>query len=162
MNNTTKSIYDKIETAKDLIREVKAHGLSTKTDDICRAQDIFGRSTIEELDALATDNKTHSTFYFTLFTIWNWEEATRFFNEHSNISYIEGRNAVKGARTLTEEIDKLEARIARQNGEIAEYKEAIKQHLDEKVEYQKEIDEKDALIIKLKARLFDLMVASGK
>lgn len=41
MSNTTKSIYDKVETAKDLIFEVAAHGLSTKQEDICRAQDIF-------------------------------------------------------------------------------------------------------------------------
>ena len=33
---------------------------------------------------------------------------------------------------------------------------------DEKIEYQKEIDEKDAEIVKLKARLYDLMAVSGK
>lgn len=43
------SIYDGIKTAKELLEAVSVQGLSTKTEDICRAQDIFGRSTTEEL-----------------------------------------------------------------------------------------------------------------
>ncbi len=50
-----KSIYDDIKTAADLVRHVSVHGLSTKEEDIFRAQDIFGHSTIEELDTLAND-----------------------------------------------------------------------------------------------------------
>ena len=50
------SEYDNIKTAKDLITEVRIHGLSLAQEDICRAQDIFGHSTIEELVALANDN----------------------------------------------------------------------------------------------------------
>ena len=98
------SRYDKIQTARDLVMEVKFHGFSCKPEDICRAQDIFGHSTIEELDTLANDigrnnengepdpkgtwsstrTPTRDTFYSILFQIWNWEEATRFWNEHSN------------------------------------------------------------------------------
>ena len=44
-----KSIYDSIKTAEELLKEVAAHGLSTKPEDICRAQDIFGRSEVKEL-----------------------------------------------------------------------------------------------------------------
>ncbi len=171
------SIYDNIKTAKDLILEVTAHGLSTKQEDICRAQDIFGNSTVEELEALATNNGrrdndgnpdqlgswssgstgTQKIFYQIIFTIWNWEDATRYYNQHSNPLYIEGREAVKARDALKEEITRKEDSIANLNGAIAEYKEAIKQITDEKVDYQKEIDEKDAEIIKLKARLYDLM-----
>ena len=162
MSNTTKSIYDKIETAKDLIFEVKAHGLSTKIEDICRAQDIFGNSPVEELETLANDKNQSSVFYQIIFTIWSWEDAPRFYNQTSNPAYIEGREAVKECDALKAELNRKEDSIAKLNGEIADYKEAIKQMSDEKVDYQKEIDEKDALIVKLKARLFDLMVASGK
>ncbi len=171
------SIYDKITTAKDLIFEVKAHGLSTNIEDMCRAQDIFGNSTVEELEALATYNGRRDTngtpdqfgtwssgkegtqkyFYQIIFTIWNWEEATKYYNEHSNPFYIEGREAVKARDALKAEIARKEDSIANLNGAVAEYKEAIKQMTDEKVDYQKEIDEKDAEIVKLKARLYDLI-----
>ena len=182
MSNTTKSIYDNTKTAKDLIFEVAAHGLSTKQDDICRAQDIFGNSTVEELSALAIDNGrcnedgtpnqfgsrcsgsdgTQRHFYQIIFSIWNWRDATKYYNEHSNPLYIEGREAVKERDTLEAELVRKEDNIAKLNGDIAEYKGAIKQMFDEKIEYQKEIDEKDAEIVKLKARLYDLMAVSGK
>ena len=49
------SKYDSIKTAKDLVSEVMMHGFSLNQEDICRAQDIFGHSTIEELVNLAND-----------------------------------------------------------------------------------------------------------
>lgn len=182
MSNTTKSIYDNITTAKDLIFEVAAHGLSTKQEDICRAQDIFGNSTIEELAALATDNGrrdengtpnqfgswssgsdgTQKYFYQIIFNIWSWADATKYYNEHSNPLYIEGREAVKERDTLKAEITNKENRIAKLKNEVTDYKESIMKMTDEKVDYQKKIDAKDAEIIKLKARLYDLMAASVK
>lgn len=121
------SIYDEITSAKDLVLEVKAHGLSTKLEDICRAQDIFGNSTVEELESLATDNGrydrhgnpdpfgscvsgkggTQETFYQIIFTIWSWQEAAKYYNEHSNPLYIEGRKAVKRCDVLTGENQRL-------------------------------------------------------
>lgn len=171
------SIYDEIATAKDLIFEVKAHGLSTNVEDIVRIQDIFGNSATEELEALATDNGRRDTsgnpdqfgslssgnegtqkiFYQIIFAIWSWEDATRYYNEHSNILYIEGRQAVKTCDVLNSEIARKDEIIATLNGVVAERKEAIKELTNEKVDYQKEIDEKDAEIIKLKAKLYDLM-----
>lgn len=176
------SIYDNIKTAKDLVLEVTAHGLSTKQEDICRAQDIFGHSTVEELAALATDNGrrdedgtpnqfgnrssgrdgTQKVFFQIIFTIWNWEEATKYYNEHSNPLYIEGRNAVKERNQLNKTLENQSAQLDKLKQEITEDKDAINQLIGEKYEYQKEIDEKVAAIIKLKARLYDLMVASGK
>ena len=76
------SIYNNIGTAKELIADVKAHGFNTDIENICRAQDIFGHSSVEELAALANENQ--NTFYMILFKIWNWREATTFYNEHSN------------------------------------------------------------------------------
>ena len=176
------SIYDNIKTAKDLITEVRAHGLSTNQEDICRAQDIFGHSTVGELAALATDNGrrnsdgtpnqfgsmssgsdgTQKIFYQIIFTIWSWEQATEYYNKHSNLPYIEGRNAVEAQKRMAETLENQNAHINRLKEELTEYNDYIKQLENEKVEYQSEIDAKDAEIFKLKARLFDLMVASEK
>ncbi len=98
------SKYDNIETAADLVREVAACGLSTNQDDINRAANIFGRTSIEELVRLANDigrnnekgepdpngtwssdrKATQGTFYFIAFNIWHWEQTVRFFNTHIN------------------------------------------------------------------------------
>lgn len=89
------SIYDTLKTPKELVTYVMAHGLSTAVNDICRVQDIFGRAPIADLVELANDDnqaankagRTHSyqsTFYMVLFHIWNWEDATRFYNQHTN------------------------------------------------------------------------------
>lgn len=171
------SIYDKITTAKDLILEVKAHGLSTNLEDMCRAQDIFGNSTVEELEALATDNGrrdtdgnpdqfgswssgkegTQKTFYQIIFTIWSWEEATKYYNEHSNPFYIEGREAVKTCDALKAEIARKDDSISVLNGTVVEYKEALNEQYELSDELKTELEAKEAEIIKLKARLYDLM-----
>lgn len=98
------SKYDSIETAAELVAEVQAHGLSTAQEDICRAQDIFGHTSVEELARLANNigrnndqgepdphgswssgrKATQGTFYAIAFSIWNWEDATRFWNLHTN------------------------------------------------------------------------------
>ena len=92
------SQYDSIKTAEELLKEVAVHGLSTKPEDICRAQDIFGCSEVKELIRLANDNGrlngfdgepdprgTYSSgrvglskyFYQVAFKIWSWEDANR-------------------------------------------------------------------------------------
>ena len=85
------SIYDNIKTARELITNIRLHGMSTAEEDICRIQDIFGNSTYEELADLANDigrtddngkpdpngkwssgkAATRGTFYSTLFKVWN-------------------------------------------------------------------------------------------
>ena len=102
------SIYEGM-TAKNLIESVMMHGFSTKQEDICKAQDIFGRTAVDELVALARDNGrndadgnhdpdgswssgrrgTSSTFYMIASNICNWEEVTRFWNLHSNPEHKE-------------------------------------------------------------------------
>lgn len=98
------SMYDSIKTAAELVAEVQIHGLSTAQEDICRAQDIFGHTAVDELARLANDigrnngqgepdpngtwssgrRGTQSTFYSILVNIWHWEEVTRFWNLHTN------------------------------------------------------------------------------
>lgn len=162
MSNTIKSIYDKIETAKGLAFEVMAHGLSTKIEDTCRAQDIFGNSSVEELEALAKDEHRSRVFYQIIFTIWNWEDATRFYNQTSNPLYIEGREAIKKCDVLKMELKRKEESLNAQIGEKAECDMKLREAINKQYELNAELKAKDEEILKLKARLYDLMAVSGK
>lgn len=173
------SIYDKIETAKDLLIEVKIHGLSTKAEDICRAQDIFGRATLQELIALANDNGRmngdgeadpngswsngrdglQKTFYSVLFHIWNWEDATRFWNMHTNPEYASLKKIASNAKhleaslALAESLSKTNAQRVKLLSDDLVKAENENSNLTAKVKAQEEE------ILKLKARLYDLIVA---
>lgn len=171
------SKYDSIKTAEDLVREVMIHGMSTAQEDICRAQDIFGHSAVEELVKLATDNGrndangkpdpkgswssgrrgTYSTFYMILFNIWNWEDATRFWNQHNNPEH-------EKLADLTVEKKAADAKIARLEEEQKKtgdlYTHACKAIEDERKSYnevEKKLRDAEAEIIRLKAKLFDMM-----
>ena len=179
------SKYDSLQTAAELVAEVQAHGLSLTQEDIVRAQDIFGHSTVEELVALANDigrnnengepdpkgtwssgrHETRSTFYFILFKTWNWEDAVRFWNQHSNPEH--------------EEVVELRAKLKAEMAEHAKTKEALKeQKISTDAEHkflliekgkrieqgdkirslEAEVHERDMTIMELKAKLYDLMV----
>ena len=173
------SIYDNIKTPKELLEIVKVHGLNTEIEDVCRAQDIFGRAPIEDLVALANDNGRKNgagepdpdgswssgrdglqkTFYSVLFHIWNWEDATRFWNQHTNPEYASLKKTAGKVKELDAELStaksectstKIEAEIFRADLEKAE---AENTNLSAKGKAQEEE------IMKLKARLYDLMVA---
>ena len=158
------SKYDNIKTAKDLVSEVMMHGLSLNQEDICRAQDIFGHSTIEELVDLANDigrndengnpdpkgtwssgrRETRSTFYQIAFNIWSWEDATRFWNQHSNPDRDSLTVAVAEARAVKNELKRM--------NEAFESLREKATNLDADLKAEAEI-------IRLKARLFDMMEA---
>lgn len=178
------SKYDKIQTARDLVMEVRFHGMSLKQEDIVRAQDIFGNSTIEELADLANDigrnNEngepdpkgtcsstrvpTRDTFYSILFHIWNWEEATRFWNQHSNPDREQIAVAQIESKTLRAEVKEQEKRIERyqQDLDLAQEAEAAAKERAKEYAYQIDdlkatIESKDAEIMRLKAKLYDLL-----
>ncbi len=175
------SKYDQITTAADLIFEVRAHGLSTIQADICRAQDIIGNSTIEELEALATDtgraddngnpsqfgnwstgrDGTQKFFYSIIFSIWNWEDATAFYNRVSNQAYMEGRQAVEKVRKLEKDMDRLTSE--KQNADtIAASAEARISDLESKLEkLEAQLRAKDEEIIHLKAKMYDLLTSQA-
>lgn len=180
------SKYDRIKTAAELVAEVRLHGLSLAQEDITRAQDIFGRSSIEELVALANDigrndenglpdpngtwssNRpaTQDTFYSIAFHIWNWQDATRFWNNYTN--------------PAREETEKLRGKLL---GEMKQHKNTQKALEDQKAttdaEHQSrlaetaeklalkdkceklgaELHDRDMTIMELKAKLYDLMTA---
>lgn len=173
------SIYDGIFSTRALLETVKQHGLSTKAEDICRAQDIFGRATLQELIALANDNGRmnsdgeadpngswsngrdglQKTFYSVLFHIWNWEEATRFWNQHTNPEYANLKKTAGKVKDLETKLAVAESnqKTAQKNAELLNddlgKAEKENSNLAAKVKAQEEE------IMKLKARLYDLMVA---
>lgn len=127
------SKYGTIKTAADLVREVQNNGLSTAQEDICRAQDIFGNSSIEELARLANDigrnndqgepdpkgswsssrKPTQGTFYMIAFSIWNWEDATRFWNIHTNPEHEALQEAKKSLGRMEDKTKELTAKLER-------------------------------------------------
>ena len=173
------SIYDSINSPKELLEMVKFHGLSTEIEDICRAQDIFGRAPLQELVTLANDNGKmningetdpngtwssgrdglQKTFYSVLFHIWNWEEATRFWNQHTNPEYANLRKTAEKVKDLETKLAVAESnqKTAQKNAELLndDLGKAEKENSNLTAKVKAQEDE----IMKLKARLYDLMVA---
>ncbi len=172
------SEYDKIKTAKELVNHVMVHGFSTKTDDVVRAQDIFGNSTIEELAFLANDigrddkdgnpdpkgtmcsgrRATRGTFYSILFQIWNWEDATRFWNAHTNPEHerlAELRTENAALKTIAKQAEVDRERFNKERADREAY-------IDEKLAILEEAIHKaeaaENEIMRLKAKLYDLTV----
>lgn len=176
------SIYENIKTPKELIASVRAHGLSTKVEDICKAQDIFGHAPLEELVKLAQDNGRlkgfngepdprgtvssgregdSKIFYQILFHIWHWEDATRFYNQYSNFPIIDKLNEVdemnkrlKKAEQKAEEMgDQFDTAMNQYGKLLAQYDEMEKA----KLAAEQKTQEAEQEIIRLKAKLYDLM-----
>lgn len=176
------SKYDSIKTAEELVKEVMAHGLSLKQEDLCRAQDIFGNSTIEELDRLANDigrdnengepdpkgtmssgrRPTRPVFYQIIFSIWNWEDATRFWNQHSNPEREELLKLRKTCKEWAEQCDKQDKTLKVEH----EYRlEETKGRMDAEKKADRleaELHDRDMQIMELKAKLYDLMTKEVK
>lgn len=173
------SIYDNIKTAKGLVELVSIHGLSTEVEDICRAQDIFGRATIEELDELANDigrnnekgepdpkgtwssgrKGTQSVFYSILYHIWSWEEATRFYNQHTNPDYQELLELRAENKTITGHVESLRNRREELLAEVKESADLLCEQIQKTNEATKRAEAAEEEIVRLKAKLYDLMIA---
>lgn len=171
------SKYDNIKTATGLVCEVMVNGLSTAQEDICRAQDIFGRASVEELASLANDigrnnekgepdpkgtwssgrKATQGAFYSIAFSIWNWEDACRFWNQHTNLQTEQFKEISSKARHLSDENKKL----SEQNSELLEGNEEWRKMCNEekqrRSEVEQELEAAKMQIVKLKAQLFDLL-----
>ena len=172
------SKYDSINTATDLVAEVQLNGLSMAQEDICRAQDIFGRTSIGELARLANDigrnnsdgepdpkgtwssgrKGTQGTFYAIVSCIWNWEEVTRFWNLHTNPQTEELKKQqdaydfiVKNNEKLKSENDGL--REAQLN--LLAEREDLRTRTGDA---QRRAEEAEAEVIRLKAKLYNLLI----
>lgn len=153
------SIYDKYHTAKEIVDEVEFHGLSTKQEDICRVQDIFGTTPIASLIELANGMRSDK-FYMILFHIWNWREATDFYNEYSNQRYAELKCDSEGYNQCNQALNEQVAENERLAKSISdEQKQRIK--AEEKAGLaQMKIKELEQQIIELKAKLYDILIES--
>ena len=171
------SIYDNISSAKELVYHVMLHGMSTKIEDICRAQDIFGHTPIEDLAFLANDigrnnhngepdpkgtmssgrRATRGTFYSILFQIWNWEDATRFWNTHTNPEHEQFKELRAEIATLKTIAKQAETDRETYNKERADREAYIDEKLALLDEAIRRAEDAEAEVIRLKARLFDLI-----
>ncbi len=179
------SKYDNIGTAAELVSEVQLHGLSLAQEDICRAQDIFGHTSIEELARLANDigrdnekgepdpkgsrssgrRATQSTFYSILSSIWHWEEVTRFWNTYTNPDH-ENLIAMRADwDDMKEQLSKLEDQLEESRAQVKVEHEARLAETSEKLDARKENDvlkvelhDRNMTIMELKAKLYDLLV----
>ena len=166
------SQYDSITTAADLVLEVRAHGLSTLTDDIVRAQDILGHSTVEEIAFLAEGgekdcfgNAKHDYIQRTLFQIvfscWDRDRAVALYNEHVTRYPQQLKDAQQELRTekaahmdTTLQRNTLRAERDSMSGTCAKLQKSVEELCDER----------DALkleILALKAKLYDQMTAGA-
>ena len=163
------SIYDNINTATDLVKEVMCHGLSTKTEDICRAQDIFGNSSVEELVRLANDigrngswssgrKGTQNTFYSIAFSIWNWEDATRFWNQYTNPDKETLAKTFEDNISLKRQVELLSEQEDRLSRDAIESESKWKSTYEQFREQEARAIKAEAEIVQLKAKLYDLMV----
>lgn len=183
------SIYDDIRTAKELIQRVQLRGFSTKCEDICKAQDIFGNTPIQELVALANDigrndengnpdpkgswsssrRETRSTFYMIASHIWNWEDMTRFWNQHSNPEHEEVQELRKKLKDEMKEHSatkvSLKAELDKTQVEHSRYLEELTAKREAKAEIESlkaQLYDRDMEIMELKAKLYDLMMKEAK
>lgn len=183
------SKYSNIKTATELVNEVMVRGLSLDTDDLIRAQDIIGHSSIEELARLANDigrnnadgepdpngsfssNRpaTQNTMYMILFQIWNWEDAVRFWNTHTNPEHKHNKELREKLKSeMTEHAKTKEALKQQKISTDAEHKflQIERGNSSEKAEkirsLEAEIHDRDMTIMELKAKLYDMMTAKVK
>ena len=172
------SIYDDIKTATELVHEVMASGMSTKDEDLVRVQDILGRSTIAELDTLANDigrndehgnpdpkgawssnrRPTRDTFYSIIFKVWNYEEAVKFWNSHTNPEHKDLAKMRQSFKTVTKQNTDFKVQVAELTAREENARDRVNELADQVDSLQRQLTEKDAEITRLKAKLYDLIV----
>lgn len=172
------SKYDSIKTAAELVEEVRLNGLSMAQEDICRAQDIFGSTSVEELARIANDTgmnnekgepdpkgtwssgrkATQGTFYMIASSIWNWEDVTRFWNQHTNPEREELLKLRGSCKTLEQEVSQKAEEAAKEHRlrlEETSEKLGLKGDVEK---LRAELHDRDMAIMELKAKLYDLLV----
>lgn len=151
--------YDEIKNLNELVYSVKAHGLETDAESLCRVQDILGHSTQKELDDVA-NSVYRNELFFIMFRVWHYVDATRFFNRHNGVDYRydelkkEYDDLDKENQDYKAEISNLELQL-----ENAEKNLELLDQVERKAkEAEVALESKDLEIMKLKARLYDLMM----
>lgn len=171
---------NRVTTIKELIEYITRFGIPTDQENICKMQDIVGHSTIGELLFVANDigrndengnpdpsgtwtsnrRGTRDSFYSMLFTIWNWEDACRFWNNNSNPEHQEVTELKRELRSIKDRYDYISERNMSYKDQIEKMQKDYEHVLDANAKAAEEIEKKDLEIVRLKARLFDLMEKS--
>lgn len=105
-------------------------------------------------------------FYQVAFKIWSWEDATRFYNQHSNFPVID---ALEENKMLHQQVKELNGELKRakddRDVEHRRCREAVdaEQAAQKKIgQLEAEVHDRDMTIMELKAKLYDLMMKEGK
>ena len=136
-----------------LLKRVKAkRGLDTDMESVCNYQDMIGHSTDEELSELA-NGEYKSEFYWVYSTAYRIEDTLNFYMHHSDKIF-----------ELCVQCDDLKCTNEELRAELSAAKKALSEEQQlyatvnkGKCSLEKENVDLKAEIIKLKARLYDLM-----
>jgi hypothetical protein len=165
------SQYDKIETAVDLVREVKMHGLSITQVDICRAQDIIGHSTVEEIAFLAdggekdcygnANDYIQRTLFQIIFACWDRDRAVALYNEHVTRYPQRLKEVQEQFHAETQEHAETKNKLEHeklQHRKASAEADSLQRDLNEMIDAHKAAEFE---IQRLKAKLYDLMTAGA-
>lgn len=155
------SIYDNINSAIGLVKEVQAHALSTKLEDLNRAADIIGHSPVDELVVMAREPKTSGTLFLILKNVWNLEEVIRFWNNYVNPEREKLEKLEKLAKAAEKNAANLKAKNEALTAERNEYWESLSAARAQLEASEHRTQQAEAEIMRLKAMLFDYMTKTA-
>ena len=149
----------KYDNFKQLLDEVRATGgIDTNIEFVCHIQDLIGHSTFEDLEKLSAEYK--ETFYRVYDVAMGTEATIRAWRDYSNYC----RNLREKLEDYEDEIWAYKADLENANTKAKEWEKSatayqadLKASEIEKKALSAELDKKDAEILKLKARLYDLI-----
>lgn len=171
-----KTKLEQITTAAELVTYTLAFGVPTDPESICKMQDIIGHSTQGELEALAEKYKEHDRngkqFYFILYHIWSWEDATKFFMEHSSLTIERFQDQIEELEEKNafyeKENKKLTTLYESEKGSRKDLAGSLEKAIDSYNMLEKKADQLEQKIImqnqeilELKAKLYDLMTKTA-
>lgn len=144
------------EDLVNLIQKVQAtpgHILDTSEAAICEMQDMIGHSTEEDLRDLANNDNTKYQFFRIYGYAYGTVEAIRFFTKHSDKLDRIIYDRDEALADLADANEKVES-LKKENGRLTVEKGSLERKVDD---MQAAIDQQAEEIIRLKARLFDLL-----
>lgn len=151
--------FEELKTAEELVQYTKFHGIPTDPDSISFMQDVVGHDTVRNLAALAEtkeEGKANALFQL-LFTIWNWRDAVAFHNRHGNPEYQQLKSKAEEADRLRKAYaEELDARQDRDD-KLREFYDKVEKRDDQITDLEEQLKAKDLEILKLKAKLYDMM-----
>ncbi len=170
--------FEEIKTAAELMEYISISGMPTDQERIFRMQDIIGHTAVEDLVAIANDigrndehgnpdpngtwssgrRGTQGLFYSLIFHIWNWEDATRFWNKYTNPDKKLLTKTYEDLANLKKQNEHLTARRNELLEEVKDATENWKKTYNQFREQEQRAINAEEEIIRLKARLYDLMM----